>query len=172
MGEALWYTSVSSKALALIVEKCGIVQQRPICGVCQEPLDDGDIRVRAYTGKRAYEYLGVEFHHAREQVHWRCSRRSCKFERAVGAKSEVWQEGYTLRQNVGLILQWARAAEPSSEELARDAFLDHGQLVCGWLEKTREVIAYVQARENEVMELGGPGVEVQSWVSPPGYSWV
>lgn len=66
-----------------------------------------------------------------------------------------------MRQNVALILRWACSREPSSEELARDCFVNQESLVSGWLHKVRGVVAYVQERQNELAQLGGIGIGVE-----------
>jgi len=59
------------------------------------------------------------------------------------------------------MLLWARAAEPSSEQLAEDAFVDHPKLVSGWLADARRVVAAAQTESNANVQLGGVGVEVE-----------
>lgn len=79
----------------------------------------------------------------------------------MGADSEVWSTAYSLRQNAALLLRWGRAAEPSSDDLAYDCFVDQPKLVSGWLRNIRNVVSFVQTRENECCQLGGMGVEVE-----------
>ena len=59
------------------------------------------------------------------------------------------------------MLLWARAPEPSSEQLADDAFVDHPKLVSGWLADARRVVAAAQTESNANVQLGGVGVEVE-----------
>ena len=46
------------------------------------------------------------------------------------------------------------------EELAEDCFVDHGKLVQGWLAKARGMVRVVQEHDNDVAQIGGPGVQV------------
>ena len=66
----------------------------------------------------------------RETAAWVCE--TCGSQQSVGASAELWSDSYTLRQNCGLLLNWARESEPSSEHLAWSVFVDHGRLVSGW----------------------------------------
>ena len=104
---------------------------------------------------------GGLFRHYRERAEWRCPCRQRGSDLSVGTGADIWQEGYTLRQNAALLLHWAKSTEPNSEELAADTFVDHGSLVRGWLKSAREVVSSEQARWNKEVQIGGPGVEVE-----------
>ena len=102
-----------------VLEAAGLILPRPHCSTCGRQPRDKDIRIRdSHDKDMAEEPGGVQFQHKREQAHWRCGR--CTWERSVGVGAEAWSEGYTLRQNAGLICGWAKAAKPSSETLAED----------------------------------------------------
>ena len=80
---------------------------------------------------------------------------------ASGGRGRGLAGGYGLKQNAALFLLWARATEPSSDELALDAMVDHGKLVRGWLKDVREVVSSVQEEANALIQIGGMGVDVE-----------
>jgi len=150
--------TMEGKKLVLALECYGILPERPQCTKCMQNFDS--LRVRHSESDEVFTAAGeVPFPHLRERASWRCSR--CETESAIGCEAEVWRDRYTLRQNVALLLLWARPREPSSEELAFDTFLNHESLVSGWLDNIRKVVASVQEVENGRVILGGPGYEVE-----------
>ena len=153
-------SSMVWSSVVFALEGYGILPPRPLCPACGQKFSREDLRVRVSKGSTTYALPGdVEVQQVREQAHWR--HRKCNRECTAGADAEIWQEGYTLRQNASLLLHWARQEEPGSDSLAQDAFVDHNRLVSGWLSKARRVVATVQKHENETIQIGGPGVEVE-----------
>ena len=55
--------------------------------------------------------------------------------------------------------------ESPLEELAEDCFVDHGKLVEGWLANARTMVAVARERENDIAQIGGPGVQVSLFLA-------
>ena len=149
-------------ALIKLLEMVGILGPRGCCPKCGAKPRDGDLRV--HEAVREYTVGDMTLPVQCPYLTWRCSGEVlgsvCPTAVPVLRSCEVANPSWTLQQNAALLWHWARMQEPSGDDLAEVAFVDQ-RSVPAWQAKVRDLVAEERRIQEEVIQLGGVGVDVE-----------